>query len=41
MHAFGYVGYTYILEQKRVKGDKFQPQAVKGHLVGIIGNHIY
>jgi hypothetical protein len=23
MHAFGYVGYTYILEQKRVKGNKF------------------
>jgi hypothetical protein len=41
MHAFSYVGYTHIPEQKRVKGNKFQLQAVKGHLVGMIGDYIY
>jgi hypothetical protein len=41
LYAFSYTGYVYIPPQKRVKGDKFQPRAVKGHLVGMIGESIY
>jgi hypothetical protein len=41
MHAFGHVGYAHTPEQKRVKGDKFAPRAVKAHLVGMVGDHIY
>lgn len=41
MHAFSYVGYAYTPKQKRVKGNKFAPRAVKGYLVGIVGDYIY
>ncbi|KAF1830687.1 hypothetical protein BDW02DRAFT_608322, partial [Decorospora gaudefroyi] len=41
LHQFGHVGYTHIPAQKRVRGDKFAPRAHKGHLVGMIGEHIY
>jgi hypothetical protein len=41
MHAFGHTGYVYILSKKRVKGEKFEPRALPGHLVGIVGELIY
>jgi hypothetical protein len=41
MHAFGYIGYVYILSKKRVKGEKFEPRALPGHLVRIVGELIY
>jgi hypothetical protein len=41
LQAFGHAGYTQIPAGKCVKGDKFAPRAERGHLVGMIGEHIY
>ena len=41
LHAFGHAGYVHIPAQTRVKGDKFAPRACRGHLVGMVGEHIY
>lgn len=39
--AFGQPGYVHIPTAKRIKGQKFAPRAVRGHLVGMIGESIY
>jgi hypothetical protein len=41
MHAFGHTGYVHIPSEKRVKGEKFEPRALPGHLVGMVGESIY
>jgi hypothetical protein len=41
MHAFGYIGYVYILSKKCVKGEKFEPRALPGYLIRIVGELIY
>jgi hypothetical protein len=41
VHAFGHTGYVHISAAKRVKGDKFEPRAARGHLVGMVGESIY
>jgi hypothetical protein len=41
MHAFGHTGYVYIPSEKRVKGEKFEPRALPGYLVGMVGELIY
>lgn len=38
--AFGHTGYVLIPLTKRIKGKKFAPRAVGGHLVGMIGESI-
>jgi hypothetical protein len=41
LHAFGHAGYVHILAEKRVKGEKFEPRAIRGHLIGMVGQSMY
>jgi hypothetical protein len=41
LHKYGKLGYVYILEQCRVRGDKFLPRVIKAYFVGCKGLRIY
>jgi hypothetical protein len=39
LHAFGHAGYVHIPAGKRVKGEKFEPRAIRGHLIRMFDKH--
>ena len=41
LQAFGHAGYVYIPAEKRVKGEKFEPRTIRGHLIGMVGQSMY